>query len=201
MKLFSFTTYRILRGIAVAFVHLCHPSIKVEGKENIPEGPVVICCNHSAASDPIYLLGKARLSEPVPIMAKQELMKIPVLGWLYQKLGAIPLDRSGSDLVAIKTAMKALREGKKLLIFPEGTRVRKGKKSEPHSGAVMLAVRTNTKILPCYVSSKKSFLRRVHVVYGEAYHPEISNPKPGNEELQSLSEEMMAKIYALGENK
>ena len=124
MKVFSFCTYRTLRGIAVAFVHLFHPSIHVEGKENIPEGPVVICCNHSAASDPIYLLGKARLPEIVPIMAKQELMKIPVLGWLYQKLGAIPLDRSGSDLVAIKTAMKALREGKKLLIFPEGTRVR-----------------------------------------------------------------------------
>lgn len=199
MKMFSFTTYRILRALATGCTRLFHPVVKIKGRENIPEGAVVICCNHSSFSDPIYLLGNARLPEPVPIMAKQELMKIPVLGWVYRKLGAIPLDRSGNDLVAIKTAMKNLRDGMKLLIFPEGTRVRKGKKSEPHIGAVMLAVRTGTMILPCYVTAKKRFWRRIDVVYGKPYMPKTSTAKPGNEELLKLSEEMMAKIYALGE--
>ena len=200
MKLFSFTTYRILRAIAMGWVHIFHPVIRVNGRENIPEGPVVICCNHSAFSDPVYLLGKARLAAPVGIMAKQELMGIPALGWLCRKLGATPLDRSGNDLTAIKTAMKTLREGTKLLIFPEGTRVRKGKKSEPHIGAAMLAVRTGTMFLPCYVSTQKRFLRRIDVIYGQAYMPQTSQPKPDNEELMSLSSELMEKIYALGES-
>lgn len=200
MKLFSFTTYRILRALAVGWVHIFHPVIRVRGRENIPEGPVVICCNHSSFSDPIYLLGKAFLPAPVGIMAKQELMKVPALGWLCRKLGAIPLDRSGNDLTAIKAAMKTLREGTKLLIFPEGTRVRRGKKSEPHSGAAMLSVRTGTMLLPCYVTAKKRFLRPIDIVYGKAYMPETAQPKPDNEELMRLSEELMEKIYALGEN-
>ena len=200
MKMFSFTTYRILRFLAICWVHICHPVIKVKGRENIPEGAVVICCNHSSFSDPVYLLGKAYLPAPVRIMAKQELMSIPVLGWLYQKLGAIPLDRGGNDLTAIKTAMKTLREGTKLLIFPEGTRVRRGKKSEPHSGAAMLSVRTGCMILPCYVTAKKRLFGRIDVVYGKPYMPKTSQPKPDNEELMRLSEELMENIYALGEN-
>ena len=199
MKLFSDRAYRFIRDLAVVLFRFAHPVVKVKGRKNIPEGAAVVCCNHSAFSDPIYLIGYARRRDPMRIMAKQELMDIPFLGWLYLKLGAIPLDRGGNDLVAIKTAMKTLREGTKLVIFPEGTRIRKGKKSEPHSGAAMLAIRTGTPVLPCYVTAKKRPFCRINVVYGKPYMPETTCPKPGNEELQKISEELMEKIYALGE--
>ncbi len=199
MKLFSPGTYHFLRRLAIGLFRIIHPVVRIKGRENIPQGAAVICCNHSAFSDPVWLIGYAKQKEPMRIMAKQELMGIPVLGWLYRKLGAISLDRSGSDLTAIKTAMKSLREGTKLVIFPEGTRVRKGKHSEPHSGAALLAVRTNSVILPCYVTAKKRPFCPIDIVYGKPYHPETSCPKPGNEELQQISNELLERIYAMGE--
>lgn len=201
MKLFSDRQYRFFRRVASAVFRVVHPVVRVKGRENIPAPgeAAVVCCNHSAFSDPIYLICHARQPDAMRILAKQELMGIPVLGKLYLKLGAIPLDRGKNDLAAMKTAMKTLRDGRKLLIFPEGTRIRKGKKSEPHSGAVLLSVRTGAPILPCYLTQKKRFLGRIDVVYGEPYLPQITKPKPDSEELQKLSAELMKKIYALGE--
>lgn len=200
MKMFSRRTYRALRAFLIAVTHIWHPVIRVHGKENIPEGAAVMCSNHSAFSDPIWIIVYGNLPVLPRTMAKQELLKIPVLGALLKKLGAFPVDRSGTDISAIKTAMKTIKEGNKLVIFPEGTRIRGGKKSEPHSGALLIATRTQVPIVPIFLSRKKHPFSKIDLVFGKPYHPEYSEKHPTAEELDKLSVELMDQIYKMGEN-
>lgn len=96
--------------------------------------------------------------------------------------------------------MHILRSGDKLLIFPEGTRVRKGKVSHPHGGAVMIAARMGVPIVPVYLSTNKHFWKPLDVVFGEPYHPHPSDRRVSSEEQEKLSAELMEKIYKMGES-
>ena len=199
MKLFSARTYRFLRLIVLFFLRITHPVVHVKGTENIPDTSVVMCCNHSSFSDPIWVGVYANLPVLPRTMAKKELLDVPVFGKLLRKLGAFPVDRNSSDIAAIKTAMKTLRDGNKLIIFPEGTRIRKGKKSEPHSGAMLIATRTQTPVLPIYLTKKKKLFRKIDLVFGEPYLPQTSDKRATEQELTALSDELLKKIYRLGE--
>ena len=98
----------------------------------------------------------------------------------------------------MKTALGVLREGDKLLIFPEGTRVREGDVSHPHVGAVTFACRTDASIVPVFLTRKKRFWAPLTLVFGEAYHPQFEGRRPSSDELEHLTQEMMDKCYALG---
>ncbi len=200
-EMFSQRTYRILRAFLTVWLRILHPVIHVHGRENIPEGPCMLCCNHSSFSDPVWVIVYGKLSRLPRIMAKQELMKLPVLGWLYRKLGAFPVDRGATDLKAVQTTLKTLREGNRVLIFPEGTRVRKGKKVEAHSGALLMANRAKVPVVPIYVSTKKHLFSRINLSFGEAYFPEYAAAKATPEELTLRSAELLEKIYAMGDER
>lgn len=198
MKMVSAKTYRFVR-LGLSFImRLAHPVVRVRGRENLPEGPAVLCCNHSSFSDPIWVQVAAKLKRLPRTMAKKELLEIPVLGWLYTKLGAFPVDRTGRDIAAVRTAMNTLREGNKVLIFPEGTRIRKGKVSEPHNGALMIAAHEHVPVVPIYLTAHKHFFGRIDVVFGEAY--KLACEKPKAEELTEMTQSLMKRIYAMGEN-
>lgn len=200
-EMFSQRTYRILRAFLAVWLRILHPGIHVHGRENIPEGPCMLCCNHSSFSDPVWVIVYGKLSRLPRIMAKQELMKLPVLGWLYRKLGAFPVDRGATDLKAVQTTLKTLREGNRVLIFPEGTRVRKGKKVEAHSGALLMANRAKVPVVPIYVSTKKYLFSPILLRFGEPYFPEYAAAKATPEELKLRSAELLEKIYAMGDER
>ena len=200
-EMFSQRTYRILRAFLAVWLRILHPVIHVHGRENIPEGPCMLCCNHSSFSDPVWVIVYGKLSRLPRIMAKQELMKLPVLGWLYRKLGAFLVDRGATDLKAVQTTLKTLREGNRVLIFPEGTRVRKGKKVEAHSGALLMANRAKVPVVPIYVSTKKYLFSPILLRFGEPYFPEYAAAKATPEELKLRSAELLEKIYAMGDER
>ena len=101
-----FWPIRILMGFA-------HPIVHVRGLENIPDGPAVICCNHSSFSDAIWVIVCSHQKRIFRTMAKKELFSHRVLGWFITKLGAFPVDREANDIHAVKTALGVLREGDK----------------------------------------------------------------------------------------
>lgn len=199
MKEFSQRFYHFIFWPLRIIFALKHPVLRVHGKENIPEGAAIVCCNHSAFSDPIWVMFAAHPKRIFRTMAKKELFSHKILGFLITKVGAFPVDRSTSDINAVKTSMQILKSGDKLLIFPEGTRIRKGKTSAPHGGAVMIAARMGVPIVPVYLSTDKRFFRPLDVVFGEPYHPHPSDRRVSNEELDALSQDMMQRIYALKE--
>ena len=108
------TVFGILYTILWPVFHLIYP-IKAVGRENIPEGAAVICPNHSAAIDPFYVVFAFGRKYPMWAMAKQEIQNWPVVGWILGKAGVFGVDRGSADLKAAKTALRCLKEIRKLL--------------------------------------------------------------------------------------
>lgn len=191
------TVYAILWTIVWPFFSLVHPCRAV-GKEHIPEGGALFCANHTCLSDPVCLVLAIGRRHQMRVMAKAEFMSIPVLGWLLKKAGIFGVDRGKSDVGAIKTAIKFLKSGENVLLFPEGTRVKDSKESEAKTGAAMLAVRTGVPIVPVYIPAKKRWFRFTDVVIGAPYYPHVEGRKGSAEEYKVIADDLMDRIQALG---
>ena len=92
-----------------------------------------------------------------------------------------------------------LKQGGKMLIFPEGTRVHDGQSVEAKGGAALFATRTGTPIVPVYVSRKKYWFRPSPVIIGRPIYPKIAGRKATSEKLETIMTEVMAEIYRMGE--
>lgn len=192
------TVFGILYTILWPVFKLIYP-VKAIGRENIPDGAVVICPNHSAASDPFYVVFAFGRKYPMWAMAKQEILNWPVVGWILSKAGVFGVDRGSADLKAAKTALRCLKENRKLLMFPEGTRVKEGENAEAKAGAALFATRTGSPLLPVYIPTQKKLFRPNIVVIGTPYYPQIAGRKATNDELQTIAADLMDRVRALGE--
>ena len=190
--------YRIIYAIAAPIIHLLFPCRTV-GLEDFPEGGVLLCANHASGWDPIIIALNLPRDARLTVMAKDQLFKIPLLGFFLKKLGIFPVKRGGSDLTAMKTAMKVLSGGNRLLVFPEGTRVEEQGEAEAKGGVTMMATRTGVPMVPVYCGGKHKFLRRTTVVFGKPYIPVIAGRRPTPEENRTIAREILERIYALSE--
>lgn len=190
--------YRIIYTIVAPIIHLLFPCRTV-GAENLPEGGVLLCANHASGWDPIIIALSLPRDSRLTVMAKDQLFRIPVLGFLLRKLGIFPVKRGGNDLTAIKTAMKVLTGGNRLLVFPEGTRVEEQGEVEAKGGVTMMATRTGVPMVPVYCGGKHKFLRKTTIVFGEPYVPVIAGRRPTPDENRAIAAEILKRIYALRE--
>lgn len=190
--------FHFLYAVIWPFFNLFRP-VKAIGRENIPEGPAVICPNHTTAGDPFYVVFAFGQKYPMRAMAKIQIMRVPLIGWLLSKAGVFGVDRGAADMKAVKTALKVLKDGDKLLMFPEGTRVHEGEHVEAKTGAALFAARTGVPLLPVYIQPKKRLFRFNTVVIGEPYMPSFAGRKPTAEELQAIAHDLLDRVHALGE--
>ncbi len=189
--------YKIARGICLGILKIMF-RFRVEGKENIPKDKnFIVVSNHTSNLDP-PLLGVAAAT-PLTYMAKEELFKNKLFGALIRKLGAFPISRESGDIGAVKTALRLLRDGHKMVIFPEGGRsktrgmLRKGK-----SGAALLAAKTGTGLLPVGIAADFKFRGRVTVKFGEYMDfSDYKGKKLSAEELQKITDEKIMPEIAL----
>lgn len=192
------TVFAILYCLVYPFFNLVHPS-KAIHKNNIPEGAALLCPNHTKASDPLFVVFAMGLRHRPQVMAKEEIMKIPVLGWLLAKAGVFAVARGKSDVGAVKRSLKCLKSGDKLLIFPEGTRSKDGDLGEGKTGVAMMALRTGAPIVPIYIPAKKKWFGRTPVVFGEPFYPKAESGRGGSEDYERIAAELMERIAALAE--
>lgn len=190
---------RIHRWVGPVF-QLFFP-IEVEGREHVTDENVIFCPNHSSALDPIMMVCALPQDYSLRIMAKKQLMEVPVLGWFLRKMGAFGVDRGNSDIQSVKTAIRSLREGSSLLLFPEGTRVKPGETVEIKGGAAMIAIRSGVKLQPVYIETQKKLFRKTRIVFGAPYAPVYTGKKGTAEEYQANADEIMRQAYQLGEAK
>ena len=173
--------------------------VRVIGAENVPEGAAILCPNHANAIDPaVVAVGLANDSR-ISFMAKEELFRNRFTAWLLGNLGAFPIDRGGTDLKAMKTAMKTLQGGDRLLVFPEGTRVEYKGQVQAKGGVMLIAARTGAPLVPVYCGGRKKLFHRNLLVFGQPYVPAFSGRRPTAEELQSAADDLMDRVYALSE--
>ena len=190
--------FHFLYVVIWPFFHLFRP-IRAIGRENIPEGAAVICPNHTTIGDPFYVVFAFGRHYPMRAMAKIQIMRVPFIGWILSKAGVCGVDRGHADMKAVKTALKFLKEGCKLLMFPEGTRVHDGEDVAAKTGAAMFATRTGVPLLPVYIHPEKRLFRRNLVVIGEPFYPSFQGRRPTADELDVITQELMERVHALEE--
>lgn len=186
---------RILLWIPLSILHPTY----IYGRKNRPKGKAILCSNHRSNWDIVnYLL---HTKEKVVILAKKELTKNKFFGFILKHLGAIFIDREGNDINAIKECMKALKAGKKLFIFPEGTRLKDESAimGEIKSGLALIAIKTKTPIVPMWVVQKPRLFRKSQYIIGKPFElSEFYGKKLDDEtlnEANNIVREKMLELY------
>ncbi len=128
------------------------------GRKNIPQkNSFIMVSNHGSLLDP-PLLGHA-LGRNISFMAKAELFKIPLLGFIIKACGAYPVKRGIVDKNTIKTACKKLSNDNCIGIFIDGTRQENGRVNKPKQGAALLAFKNQKLLLPVAIVNSHRLIR------------------------------------------
>ena len=196
--------YAFLRPFVVLVMRLGF-RLRSRGAEHAPhEGPVLLVANHLSVLDPLLIA--AATPRQLSFMAKAELFAIPFFGGLIRRLGAKPLRREGGDAGALRTALRVLKDGGALLMFPEGTRGEEGILGPAKSGAGMLAVLGGARVIPVLISGSgrawprgRRFPRpaRVTVTFGPPIPVVVRERVNGKSDYEVVSRQMMAAIASL----
>ena len=111
--------------------------------------------------------------------------------------------RDGTDVHTVMDAMRVLKNGEKISMFPEGTRNKTGSDEflPFHGGSALLAIKTKTPVIPFVICTPPKFLRRTHVVFGEPMElSEYYDKKLTPADYEAAEEKLKARLYELRAN-
>jgi 1-acyl-sn-glycerol-3-phosphate acyltransferase len=143
---------------------ICGMRYRVEGRENLPDGPAIVMCKHQSAWETLWV--QANMPRRMAFVYKRELHVLPFFGWAMAALGMISIDRSrGQDAFeqVVTQGTEHLRDGWWIMMFPEGTRTPPGSTKRYKTGGARLAVRTGARIIPIAVNSGECWPRNSFV--------------------------------------
>ncbi|WP_422443775.1 lysophospholipid acyltransferase family protein [Thermoanaerobacterium sp. DL9XJH110] len=188
--------YNLAKAICSVIIHLLF-RIHVDGIHNFPEeGPVIIFSNHRSMWDPVII--GCVLKRPVYFMAKQELFKIPVFGFVLRNINAFPVRRDNADRKAIKRGLEILSSGKVLGIFPEGTRSKTGELLKPEPGIALMAVRSkNAALVPIAIKGSYRWFSDIYVKIGKPTGVKVNDERLSSQKLCEISERLFVEISKL----
>lgn len=179
-----------LHKIPLFFFSLFYPC-KIHGKENIPDGGAIFVCNHFRAIDCGFI--SIAYNKDIKFLAKDELFKNKFVGKIIKSFGAIPINRDKPDMKSLLSAIKHIKEGHKLCIFPEGTRNKTNttELQEVKGGTGVFAVKTKCPIVPMMLSGKAKIFRRTHLIIGEAFTLEEFYGEKLNDKITNRIDEII----------
>jgi len=140
--------------------------VRIEGKENLPQGACVIMGNHKAWIDP-FLLAMCARDREIRFMGKKELWGNKVFAWIAKQVRGVPVDRGNADMASIRMSMTVLKAGHTLGIFPEGTRTKGDGMMPLQGGASLLALRSKCDVVPVYIDGDYRLFHKVTVRVGK----------------------------------
>lgn len=183
-----------LNKIPIFFFSLLYP-MKVYGKENIPDGGAVIACNHFRAIDCGFI--ERIFKGNTKFLAKQELFNKKLLAKIIKSYGAIPIDRDNPDMKSLLQAMKEIKCGNKLCIFPEGTRNTSGtnKLQNIKSGAVVFSAKSKCPIIPVMIYKKSKIFKKTHIIIGKPFEfTEYYGKKLTEQDIEEMAKVVVEKM-------
>jgi 1-acyl-sn-glycerol-3-phosphate acyltransferase len=193
--------YRFIGTISVPVVKGLY-RLRARGVEHLPGGGFVLAANHTSNFDP-WPLGIPLLPErQLRFMAKAELFN-PVLAPILRAGGAFKVRRGEGDLEAMRTAAELVRAGEIVVMFPEGTRQRKGlvkkHQARPHTGAARIALTAGAPLVPAAIGGTDRLLRLgpLRVAYGPPLELSDLDGQDTKTAARVATERLMAKIDEL----
>jgi 1-acyl-sn-glycerol-3-phosphate acyltransferase len=178
--------------------------LRAQGRENVPEsGGYVLACNHLSNFDPWPLGMPLWPRHWLRFMAKAELYWWPAT-YVLNSAGAFPVHRERADVEAVQTAVRLAREGNVVVMFPEGTRRRKGlakkHQARARSGAARIALDAGVPLVPAAVAGTDRLLRLgpLRIAYGAPIElDDLRGSGDMRRASQEATERLMARIAEL----
>jgi 1-acyl-sn-glycerol-3-phosphate acyltransferase len=177
--------------------------LRIEGKEHlITSGPVLVASNHQSFLDP-PLIGNL-YNEEMYFLARKTLF-VGMGKWLYPRWNAIPVDQDRPDMASLKTMVKLLHHGEKVLVFPEGERTESGALGKGQPGVGLIVAKAGVKVQPVRIRGAMDALprgsgrikfARIVVTIGPAIDFSGEDYQ-GKEGYQKIADRIMAEIAAL----
>jgi 1-acyl-sn-glycerol-3-phosphate acyltransferase len=193
--------YRIAGTLSIPVVKGLY-RLRARGLEHLPEGGFVLAANHTSNFDP-WPLGIPLLPDrQLRFMAKAELFN-PVLTPILRAGGAFKVRRGEGDVDAMRTAVDLVREGEIVVMFPEGTRRRKGMvkrhQARPHTGAARIALTADVPLVPAAIGGTDRLLRLgpLRVAYGPPLDLSDLDGQDNKTAAKVATERLMTKIDEL----
>ena len=176
---------------------------RVAGKNNMPRGACIIVANHVNLLDS-PIIGVS-LGRRVYFLAKEELFRSPVFGWLAGQFGAFPVAKGRLNRKAGRDSLGLLANGQALIIYPEGRRSDDGKLGCGYPGAILLAAKSGTPLVPVGIAGTRRltgkwwFLQRplITLTIGAPFKLPYVGSKMDRFETVRLCDEVMSHIAAL----
>ena len=181
--------------------------LRSSGEQNVPHrGGVLYCPNHISDADPtaIFVTAPRRCW----MVGKREIFEIPVLGWFFFQLQAIPIQRDSPDRTALRRIEEVLKGGEAVLLFPEGRCSEDGRLQKLQPGVALVALRTGTPIIPIGLQNTNGLLpygklmpRRpsapISVIYGPPIDPREFGHLPRSQAIAALTQKLGAELARL----
>ena len=183
-----------IKKIPIYVLNFLFPS-KIFGKENLPNGSAIIVCNHFTAFD--FILALKSCHEDIYILGKKELFNNKLFAKILKSYKVIPVDRNNTDINTLLTVLRLLKHGKKVLIFPEGTRNKTGSTElQPiKGGASIFAIKSKSKIVPMMTQNKLKLFRKTKVMIGKPFElDEFYNTKLDEQSLEKINAILTTKM-------
>lgn len=133
-------------------------SLRAQGWENVPRsGPVILVANHQSFLDPIAI-GLAACRK-LSFLTRKSLFNNPAIGTYLRSVGCCPIDIEGVAKEGIRSTLELLKQGKAVLIFPEGARSESGGLQELKPGIQLLIRKSNAVVVPVGIAGAFEALR------------------------------------------
>ena len=158
--------YTFIRGVLAGALKTIWP-VKFHNREQLDvPAPYIVIGNHQSWLDPVVMAVGVR-HEQICLVGKRELSAGGALNKIMKNLHVILVSRHNTDMEAMRSCMKVVREGHILGIFPEGTRHHKGLMEELETGIAMIALRANVPLIPMLIPRKMKLFRRNDCYIGQ----------------------------------
>ena len=150
--------------------------IQVIGRENLKKiqtAGFILAPTHISAIDPVFIAIARFWGKRMVVFAKKELFEInPLLTWFLKQCGCVQVRGTKDEMETMNKTIEECRNGRGLLLFPEGTREKEDKLLTPKSGLFVVAAGAGTDVIPCRVlydtpDGRMKLFCRVRVVFGE----------------------------------
>jgi 1-acyl-sn-glycerol-3-phosphate acyltransferase len=167
---------------------------EVRGAENLPSEPAIVALKHQSAWDTLFL--PILLKDPA-IIAKRELLRIPIFGWYLWRGGVIAIDRKSAATALrqiVEGARKAKAEGRSIAIFPEGTRSAVGGHLPYQPGIAALYSQLGLPIVPVALNSGLFWPRNSYMKKPGRVMVEILPPIPPGQDRRQVISELQSRI-------